>query len=378
MAVTTLLVCETTRQRLGDSGLGELAACLWPVVCQSCGRLLGDEPPTVVIDELNLVAMASLHHLSCRLPGWNDSLIVMVGSGQYTTFVARMVLLPLVATDGSTETCPLMLINPGLECVQLQRGRDGTWQVRNSDWLARGELARPGRPVRIGVPADGVIARATDTSVAVVHQVPPFTVYEAPADELLIDRVRTLGGVLVAVTPTLNPGDFAVSELHAALAHPSTLALWAGLHGAHRPRRRRFRLRKEVCVLHWSSEQISVGRLVGQAPGRLSAGRARAWAERVISPGEVGSLTWQPVREGRPDEAWRARGSPAHEHVLRRHPAGWNLVLVCGQAAGTRAETDNEAKAWAAETLQLQAGISGLTWMPGPSMPGMFTWYGIA
>ena len=213
--------------------------------------------------------------------------------------------------------------------------------------------------------------------MAVVFQVPPFTVYEAPAGELLLARVRALGGVLVAVTPVLNPGDFAAGALPAALAHPWTLSVWAGLHGPGRRRRRRFRLRPEICVLHWNAEQLSVGWLVRQAPGRLNAGRARAWAGRVISAGQDGPLTWQPALEGRPDESWRARGSSGREHVLRRHADGWRLVLVCGQTAGARAETDNEAKAWAAETLQLQAGISGLTWRPAPSLPGSLTLYGI-
>ena len=72
MAVTTLLVCEVTRQRLGVDGLAELAECLWPVA-QSCGRFLGDDPPAVVVDDLNVVAVVSLHHQRCRLPAWNES-----------------------------------------------------------------------------------------------------------------------------------------------------------------------------------------------------------------------------------------------------------------------------------------------------------------
>jgi hypothetical protein len=99
----------------------------------------------------------------------------------------------------------------------------------------------------------------------------------------------------------------------------------------------------------------------------------------VISAGQGEPLTWRPVREDRLDEGWQAQGLfSAHEHVLRRHADGWRLVLLCGQASGARAETDNEAKAWAAETLQLRAGITGLTWRPGPSTPGSVTLYGIA
>ncbi len=185
--------------------------------------------------------------------------------------------------------------------------------------------------------------------------------------------------MLIAVTSTLNPGDFAVGDLLEALADPRTVAGWAGLHGTRRPPHRRFRLRPQICVLHWNDEQLSVGRLVRRAPGKLTADRARAWAEHVISTGQGEPLTWRPVREGRPDDGWQARGFlSAQEHVLRRHADGWRLVLICGQTSGARAETDNEAKAWAAETLKLQAEITGLTWRLGPSTPGSVTLYGIA
>jgi len=131
-------------------------------------------------------------------------------------------------------------------------------------------------------------------------------------------------------------------------------------------------------VLHWNSEQLSVGTLIQQASGRLSAERARARAERAISVGQDGPLAWQPVPDGHADEGWQACGSSGHEYVLRRHADGWKLVLVCGLDAGARAETDNEAKAWAADQLNVQAGISGLTWRPASSVPGSLTWYGIA
>ena len=99
-AVGKLILPGDVQQRLGDDGLAELTACLWAVDCQSCGRLLGAEPPAVCVDDLGGVAIASLHHPRCRLPGWNESMVVVAGSGQYTTFVARMVLLPVALAGG--------------------------------------------------------------------------------------------------------------------------------------------------------------------------------------------------------------------------------------------------------------------------------------
>jgi hypothetical protein len=377
MALSALLVSEVTRQRLGDDGLFDLAACLWPVDCQSCGRFLGDDPPVLFIDDLAVQAIASLHHQRCRPPAWNDSMTVIAGSGQYTTFVARMLLVPVINDHRFERAYPLMVVNPGLECVHLQRAQNGSWQLGHSQALAGAGLVQPGSELRLGVPADGLVTCLTELTVTVVVQIPPFTVYEAPADERILDRARALGGVLTVVTHRLNPGDFTLDELGEALADPRTLAGWAGLHGTrHEPPRRRFRLRAEVLVLHWNSDHLSVGKLVRQAPGRFTADSALSWAERVMG---AGPLAWQPVHDDRPDEGWHT-GEPysGRQHVLRRHADGWKLVQAYSQASGTTVETDNEAKARAAQVLKLQAGISGLTWQPGPSTPDSVTWYGIA
>jgi hypothetical protein len=90
-------------------------------------------------------------------------------------------------------------------------------------------------------------------------------------------------------------------------------------------------------------------------------------------------LTWQPVQGDDADEAWQAvEPSSGQQYVLRRQADGWQLVLAYGYASAERAETDNEAKSWAAEVLRLQAGISGLTWHYSSSVPGSVTLRGIA
>jgi hypothetical protein len=155
---------------------------------------------------------------------------VVAGSGQYTTFVARMLLLPVTLAGGAREEWPLMVVNPGLECAHLERSGDGSWQVSPDRALVQAGLGRlrPGLP--LGVPSDGLVARLTDSTVAVVLQAPPFTVYEAPADEQLLGQARALGGVLFAVTPTLNPGDLDAAELRPALGDARTVGGWAALH----------------------------------------------------------------------------------------------------------------------------------------------------
>jgi hypothetical protein len=141
-AVATLWVSELTQHKLGDDGLAELTACLRPVDCQSCSRLLGADPPAVCIDDLAGLAVASLHHPRCRLPGWNESMIVVAGSGHYTTFVARMVLLPVNLASRAKEEWPLVVVNPSLECIKLELADDGRCRSARTD-----RWSRPGRHV---------------------------------------------------------------------------------------------------------------------------------------------------------------------------------------------------------------------------------------
>ncbi len=127
-------------------------------------------------------------------------------------------------------------------------------EVGLSDWLLRAGLVRPGLDLVIGAAVNGLVARVMGSSVAVPLQVPPFTVYEGPADERILSRVRALGGVL-------NPGDLASGDVHKALADP----LDAGRVGrpARHQRRRGFWHQREIWLLHWNDELLSVAAVPG-------------------------------------------------------------------------------------------------------------------
>ena len=132
--------------------------------------------------------------------------------------------------------------------------------------------------------------------------------------------------------------------------------------------------RGDVCVLHWSGHHLSVGKLAGRKPARLDAGKARAWAGRVI--GKDVPAEWAPARKDRPEEGWFTRDAlSGRQYFLRRYRDGWKLILAYSQASGPLAETDNEAKAWAGDVLRFQTGVTGLVWEPGPSTPGSVTLY---
>jgi hypothetical protein len=139
-----MLLSEETRRRLGDEGLAELAACLWSVDCQTCGTLLGDDPPALVVDDTYVTATASLHHQGCRSPEWNDSAVIRRAAGDYVSYVVRMMLIPVAEGRREAEPWPLMVVNPGLESVALARDKDGRWHVEHGAGFDGAGLVRPG------------------------------------------------------------------------------------------------------------------------------------------------------------------------------------------------------------------------------------------
>jgi len=127
-------------------------------------------------------------------------MIVVAGSGQYTTFAARMILLPVTLADGAKDAWPLIVVNPSLECVQLEHAGDGRWQVSPDRSLVQARLARPGPGLPLCIPADGLIARLTGSTVAVVLQMPPFAERHGVPIETIADLV---GHASTAVTETV-------------------------------------------------------------------------------------------------------------------------------------------------------------------------------
>lgn len=279
----------------------------------------------------------------------------------------------------------MMVVNPGLESVGLRRGEDGQWRMQPSPEFAAAGLVRPGRALRFGVPVEGVVARMTESEIVVTLQDPPFSVYDAAADEQTLDCARTRGGVLIGVTHTLNPGAFGVEDLRNALADPRMLAGWVGFHGSSPKARRGVPAGGtkhpapacgDVCVLHWNSHHLSVGKLVGRASKKLDPSKARAWAERKIGREKGIDFNWTPVQKDCPAEGWHTmQPLSARMFFLRLYADEWKLVQSYSWGSGTTAETDNEAKAWAGNVLRFQTGITGLVWEPGPTTPGSVTLY---
>lgn len=376
MGVEKALVNEKISGKLGRDGLQDLFACMWPVDCQTCGRFLGDEPPALCVDDSIVFAVASLHHPGCRAPDWNDSgVITEVSDVKSLSHITTMLLLPL-GRDGQVEMWPMMVVNPGLECVVLDPGEDQRWQVRPNLAFKAAGLVPPGAGLKIPEPVDGAVALITDSSIAVAFQVIPLGTYEAPASEEIVECARSRGGVLVGVTHAVHPGELTERDLHDAMTTGQILMGWVGVHGTAHAAQRKAPELGVTCVLHWNERGMSVGTLLGQAPKILSSKKARAWATRLIGAKRGTLLPWELADENRPEEGWFTMNAlSVKQYFLRRHSDGWKLVQAYSQVGGKSAESDNEAKAWAAAVLRHRTGISGVAWEPGPTTPGSSTLY---
>lgn len=381
MTVREAVVDEKTLQTLGEDELRDVCACLWAVDCQTCGGFLGDDPPALVVDDSMVFATATLHHSRCRPAQWNDTGLVLRASGDYVSFLTRTVILPLATGgDGDVEFWPMVLVNPGLECVTLRRDQAGRWRLQPDTEFSAAGLVALGLALVHRTPLEGVIARVMAGSVAVTFQTVPLGTYEVPADEGYLECVRERDGVLVGVTHAVNPGEFTREDLQAAMEGPQMLAGWVGLDGQATPGRQRNVAGLGVtCVLHWNERHMSVGALIGRAPKLLGSRRAQSWAQGVIGADGHALLPWKLVDGNQPSGGWYTINAlSGKQYFLRRHSDGWKLVQAYSWVDGKTVETDNEAKAWAAGVLQFRAGISGLNWEPGPSTPGSETLYASA
>ncbi|MGH3673535.1 MAG: tetratricopeptide repeat protein, partial [Pseudonocardiaceae bacterium] len=153
--ISRVLVGDEIREELGEVGLSQVMASLFPVDCQTCGRPLGSAPPALHVDDHGSYASAGLHHSRCKTSEWNRAvsgvLIVRGTSEACLTWIARAHLLP-APNSRVTHPLPMLLVNPGLESIRLERNPSGQWRVQIETWFHNAGL----RPVlRFGEPIEG-------------------------------------------------------------------------------------------------------------------------------------------------------------------------------------------------------------------------------
>jgi|ERR1035438_5987513 hypothetical protein len=220
------LIDGRTRARLGDDAVREVLASLWPGDCQSCGENLGIEPPALLVDDLDVLAKASLHHPACRAPAWNDSRVIHAPGDARLSWSTVVLLLPFQAGSREIRVAGL-LVNPGLEAVWLERD-GGAWHPRPEKTFLSAGLMPPAAGFEVGRPAPGVAGGLTQTSLSAVIDGQAET-YETQAEPQIRTLAHERDGFLLIVTHDAHPADLNAETLTRALASPMTVTGWAAL-----------------------------------------------------------------------------------------------------------------------------------------------------
>jgi hypothetical protein len=196
--------------RLGREGLLDVLTFLWAVDCQTCGRSLDGQAPALCVDELGdpgvQAAVASVHHQACRASTWSPR--PMPVEGGFVSYRTQCLRLPDEYLGGSGEAearlgspRPMLMVNESLEIIPLIRTESGTWEHMTNTHrylglrpLAEAKLDRPITAGWVTVSADTVTAQLGDRK------------WSAPGGALLVDAVRSYGGITLLFSAMLGPG----------------------------------------------------------------------------------------------------------------------------------------------------------------------------
>lgn len=222
---------QDTVDHLGPSGLAELAAHLWPANCQTCGRPLGHRPPALVVgdvvDDAVGSAIASLHHPLCRRPSWNADPEDGTTDETLVSHAVRTLLVPLQGAGGDPSAQrPALLVNPGLEQVQLRRGENDRWRVSTVGFYRRYGLRLPRAGFTLGRPVPGVRGRLAADQIVVRLGSATWSTPLHPLDlPGFADQVHELGGIVLAVSTLLHPGQLTDAAPIAAAVDAEQVAM---------------------------------------------------------------------------------------------------------------------------------------------------------
>lgn len=185
-----------TRDKLGDDGLAEITESLWLKDCQTCGHSLADGPavPALAVDDAGVFAVASLHYLDCRAPGWNDTGPFVAPPASMPTLSTASQAMVLSFAEHPGYEWAMVLTNPGLEAIAVER-HDGTWQVNLDPYTAAGLAAGE---LTVGQPVPGATAMLGPDTITVTMTVPPMEIYTTSAGGLELALARRQGGLVWA------------------------------------------------------------------------------------------------------------------------------------------------------------------------------------
>jgi hypothetical protein len=181
-------------------------------------------------------AYAALHHKGCRVPEWNDEGLVIFGHGSSQptlTHLTRLFMLPLQGGGQTAELLPMMIVNPAMESVFLERDPRERWRPQPGKIFAAAGLASPGPGLHLRAPINGARGHFTDEAVTITMLNPPHDVYECglTTEHGTFRRLITeQGGIMLGVTQAVNPdADNLPAQFHRALREGRVLRGWVTL-----------------------------------------------------------------------------------------------------------------------------------------------------
>lgn len=356
-----------TVSRLGTATLSELAANLWPRDCQTCGWSLGSARPGLCVDDMLMLASASLHHERCRAPQWHDGF-----AGASAPLVSWDVYAWLQPERTGSEQWlqrPIFALNPTLEQVLLTGGA-GQWRLATVERFRQMGLGGAST-LDLSTPVPDMLARleGADLTIALDDTGEAWSVgTSVPFRE----QVHDLGGVLLAISTAFVPSEMSGnSDLFEAMHRDQVAMGWIALDGAQPPPATTAPPESlRTFQLHWGQGHAAVGAIMASTDPGLSAEDAQAWAEQHLPDGE-GRLPWR--QHHRDTLAWFSLDALAAEHyALRHHPDSWKLIQV-----HARFDADTLDKSdvldWATRAVRIHAGYRILHWVDAAEHNAGFT-----
>lgn len=147
---------KITRQ-LGEQTVRLVLSSLWPVDCQTCGRPFQGTRPALSIEVGGPILTAALHHQDCRASAWNDSGPLHLSGQALLSYRCNTIVLPTtIGDEREPGTMPIVVLNPGLEMLFLEKDAGGQWQIATEAAYAQAGLHRP--PYDFDTPVPGVTA----------------------------------------------------------------------------------------------------------------------------------------------------------------------------------------------------------------------------
>ena len=397
MGVAQAVVDDEITRRLTPDGVNQVLSSLWAVDCQMCGRSLGTKPPALVVYDMGTHHSALLAHPRCRRSEWSNTGGIQLGSGANLSWHSRALSMPIYSAAAANLSAavrissargtfgtpgqipdpermiPTILVNPGLELVTLIRDdAAGTWSVNIDAEFGHVGLRSPGTGLLVDSPVAGAVARLGTSDLAITLTVPPTLTYTAVLDDRdgeLRELAAAGDGVMLAMTHAVDPDKVnSPADLRPVLAGDRTIFGWVEFADVRRARPRPAPVPTgRTMLLHYSPQHMAVGPVLAHTTKRHSGAAAKEWALTVINDSNSSAhlIDWTALRDQSGYSTVDAIS--ATQYALRHYPDGWRLTQMLSRTDGSIAETETEARAWAASVLEFREQLTNLPWQPGPT-----------